>query len=55
MKEHAMPDDLYARLAESPAAREGREDRDPPGTLHTASIETIDNDRAGSLLGPVGP
>ena len=50
-----MPDDLYARLSEPATDGEGREDRDPPGTLHTASIETIDNDRAGSLLGPVGP
>lgn len=50
-----MADDLYARLAEPAADSDGREDRDPPGTWHTASIETIDNDRAGSLLGPVGP
>ncbi|MHA6510847.1 hypothetical protein [Tessaracoccus sp. Y1736] len=23
----------------------------PPGTIYTASVETIDNDRSGSLLG----
>lgn len=52
-----MPDDLYTHLSEqAPGAEDGREDKkDPPGTVYTASIETIDNDRAGSLLGVSGP
>lgn len=52
-----MPDDLYTHLSDHlPTDDDGREDKkDPPGTIYTASIETIDNDRAGSLLGPAGP
>ena len=49
-----MLPDLYTVLA-----RKAREDhvrsnpRPFPGTIETSSIETIDNDRAGLLLGAV--
>lgn len=55
-----MPDDLYVRLAQPADSTGGLVfDRDPDGhrslraiiaTL-TESIETTDNDRAGTLLG----
>lgn len=57
-----MPDDLYAFLARRPA-NQNEPERQPgtgpdesrprPSTVYTASVETIDNDRATSLLGNV--
>lgn len=48
---------LYTRLAQSPPPRpEPRPGgRPPPETIYTASIETIDNDRAYALLGVLAP
>ncbi|PSK65583.1 hypothetical protein B0E53_02484 [Micromonospora sp. MH33] len=57
-----MPGDLYAFLAQQPTranepARQlgpGPDGQRPsPSTIYTASIETIDNDRATPLLGNV--
>jgi hypothetical protein len=55
-----MPDDLYAFLARQPANPNEPEqrpgtgpDEHRPSTIYTASVETIDNDRATSLLGNV--
>jgi hypothetical protein len=60
-----MAHDLYTRLAAEAARVEGSEHgpgtpngedrRFPPGTIYTASIETIDNDWAGALLVANGP
>ena len=55
MKESPLPEDLYTLLAQPSTHSEDEDEEDPPGTLHTAAVETIDNDRAGGLLGPVGP
>jgi hypothetical protein len=57
-----MPGDLYALLAQRPVnsneperwpRTEADERRPRPSTIHTASVETIDNDRATLLLGNV--
>ena len=57
-----MHGDLYAFLAQQPTSpkeserRPGTgpdEQRPRPSTIHTASIETIDNDRGTPLLGNV--
>lgn len=58
-----MTDDLYTRLAKpsrlDPATSTDRNPnptrRPRPGTIYTASIETIDNDYVGALLGEVAP
>lgn len=41
--------DLYEFLSEE--APGNPNDPIPPGTVYTASVETIDNDRSGMLLG----
>jgi len=57
-----MPNDLYAFLARQPVNPNeperrpgaGPDERRPsPSTIYTASVETIDNDRATSLLGNI--
>lgn len=48
-----MPD-LYELFgAPVPEVTSAGPERPRPGTTHTASVETIDNDRAGMLLGAV--
>ncbi len=42
-------DSLYSLSAVS-TSEPGESDSPPPGTTLTASVETIDNDRAGLLL-----
>lgn len=41
---------MYSALGIRVADLTGPSDPDPPGTIHTATIETIDNDRALTLL-----
>ncbi|MFI1996995.1 hypothetical protein [Actinoplanes sp. NPDC020271] len=57
-----MPGGLYALLAQHPAnpneperrlSTDPDERRPSPSTIYTASIETIDNDRATPLLGNI--
>lgn len=50
---------LYQQLAERPRPRPRPQQSNqptPPGTIHTATIETVDNDRATALLpGAIAP
>ncbi|MCX4878103.1 hypothetical protein [Streptomyces sp. NBC_00847] len=48
-----MPDlyDLFAARKPEVTGSPSSTPPPTPGTIHTASIETIDNDRAGMLLG----
>lgn len=48
-------DSLYTRLGQSPPPRPRPSERPPPDTIITATIETIDNDRAYALLGVLAP
>ncbi len=54
-----MSDDLYTILAKRPEPDDDnreprpRPDKRDPHTVHTASVETIDNDRASYLLGGI--
>ncbi|MFE3830095.1 hypothetical protein [Streptomyces sp. NPDC059092] len=48
-----MPD-LYDLFGDPvPEVKSSAPEPPKPGTVHTASVETIDNDRAGTLLGAV--
>lgn len=57
-----MPNDLYTLLSQEPPVLTTADTRFPgdpkperprPGTHYTASIETVDNDHAGLLLGRI--
>lgn len=57
-----MPNDLYTLLSQTPPVMtvessrfpgDPKPDRPRPGTQYTASIETVDNDHAGMLLGRI--
>lgn len=47
-------DTLYRALAVAATATDEDDKPPPPDTIFTATIETIDNDRATSLLGGFG-
>jgi hypothetical protein len=41
---------LYVINAVPPVAIAGGQDPYPPGTIHTASVETVDNDRVHTMV-----